>query len=211
MKEPGVEESMKCTAVCILGLMMWSAAAFAQTTFMITGTRIPADLLKLNYGPLPTGILAYDLNICNENEKKESLTSSQVFQALAQSTSGIQPIGRQIMLAAILRNQRRGLSTILSVALNSATGVLSVLRATRSNVPAGTLAGAALGSMVVQQLLTGLRPVLSADEVEKFEGQVLEPALVLDGGSCVERTVFTVTSTKPASKTQYLDLSFHVR
>lgn len=202
---------MKFTAVSILGLVMWCGAAFGQTTFMITGTPIPAALLKLNYGSLPKGILAFDLNICNETDKKADLTSSQVFQALAESTTGIQPIGRQIMLAAILRNQQRSLSTILTVALNSTTGVLSVLGATRSNLPAGALAGAALGSVVVQQLLTGLSPVLSADQVEKFESQVLEPALVMDGGSCVERTVFTATSTTPTSKTRYPDLSFRVR
>jgi hypothetical protein len=177
---------------------------------MITGTRIPAELLKINYGQLPKGIVAFDLSICNQTDGKAALTSSQIFQALAESTSGIRPIGRQIMLAVILRNQRHSASTILTVALNSATGVLSVLGATRSNVPAGTLAGAALGSMVAQQLLTELKPVLTADQVEKFESQVLEPALVLDGGSCVERTVFS-TSSASINSTDRLDLSFHVR
>lgn len=198
-------------AISTLWLLIGAAALFGQDTFMITGTRIPAELLKMNYGQLPKGIVAFDLNICNQTDAKAALTSSQIFQALAESTSGIQPIGRQIMLAVILRNQRHSLLTILTVALNSATGVLSVLGATRSNVPAGTLAGAALGSMVAQQLLTELKPVLTADQVEKFEGQVLEPALVLDGGSCVERTVFSATTAAMASKAEHLDLSFHVR
>ena len=96
-------------AISTLWLLIGAAALFGQDTFMITGTRIPAELLKMNYGQLPKGIVAFDLNICNQTDAKAALTSSQIFQALAESTSGIQPIGRQIMLAVILRNQRHSL------------------------------------------------------------------------------------------------------
>jgi len=63
--------------------------------------------------------------------------------------------------------------------------------------------------MVGQQLLTSLKPVLTADQVQRFESQVLEPALVLDGGSCVERTVFTLTA--PGTRNKFEDLTFHIR
>jgi hypothetical protein len=134
--------------------------------------------------------------------------SSEIYQALAQSNAGLQPIGRQIMLAAILRNQNHSVASILNMLLNSATGVLSVLGAAKTKLPSGLLAGAALGSLSAQQLITNLRPVLTADQVEKFENQVLEPALVLDGGSCAERTVFASTENLKA-KTK--SLSFYVR
>jgi hypothetical protein len=112
------------------------------------------------------------------------------------------------MLAAILRNQNHSLLNILNVVLNSTTGVLSVLGASKYHLPAGVVAASALGSLAGQQIMTNLKPVLSADELEKFETQVLEPALVLDGGSCVERTVF-VSSGDSRAKAQ--PLSFHVR
>jgi hypothetical protein len=49
---------------------------------------------------------------------------------------------------------------------------------------------------------------VSADQLEKFDTQVLEPALVLDSGSCVERTLFTAGQD---SKVKPAILSFHVR
>jgi hypothetical protein len=194
----------------ILGVMLLAATNFArgQDSFSVTGTAIPKDLLKLNYGPLPRGIRAFDLSICNLAGSRQALVSSEVLQALAKTNPGLEPIGRQIMLAAILRNQNHSVSSIVSIALNSATGVLSVLAATRNTVPPALLGAAALGSFAAQQLLANLRPVLTADQVEKFESQVLEPALVLDGGSCVERTVFAL-SDDPRAPTK--SLTFHVR
>jgi hypothetical protein len=180
----------------------------AQSTFVVTGTPIPKDLLQQNYGRVPKGIGAYDLNICNSTETKQSVVSSEIYQALSESDKALQPVGRQIMLAAILRNQNHNAANILSVALNSATGVLSVLSSSKYSVPAGVLTGAAVGSLSIRQLLSNLRPILSAGQVEKFESQVLEPALVLDGGSCVERTVFTASEN---SRSKPRALSFHVR
>lgn len=52
------------------------------------------------------------------------------------------------------------------------------------------------------------KPVLTNDQVEKFETEVLEPALVLDSGSCVERTVFAAAAA-PSLKAHAL--SFHVQ
>jgi hypothetical protein len=112
------------------------------------------------------------------------------------------------MLAAILRNQNRSTGTMLALALNSVTGILSILSSSKYSPPPGVVTGAALGAMSAQQLLANLKPVLSSDQVEKFEAEVLESALVLDGGSCVERTMFAAT-TNPAAKTN--NLSFHVR
>ena len=170
----------------------------AQNTFAITGTPIPADLLQQNYGKLPKGIAAYDLNVCNISGSKQSLVSSEIYQAVAQSTAGLQPIGKQIMLAAILRNQNRSSSTMLTVALNSVTGILSILSSSKYSPPPGVITGAALGAMSAQQLLANLKPVLSSDQVEKFEAEVLESALVLDGGSCVERTMFAAAADSTA-------------
>jgi hypothetical protein len=181
--------------------------ARAQGTFEITGTPIPAQLLSQNYGNVVKGVNGYDLNICNISDAKQSLTSSRVYQALMQADATIQPVGRQIMLASILRNQSRSWSTIVGVALNSATGVLSIIGASSYKLPQSCTTGAALGSVTGQQLLTNLKPVLSVDQLEKFEDQVLEPALVMDAGTCVERTVFTIT----VGKAKPQGLSFHVR
>lgn len=192
-------------AACIL--LLTGSCSFAQATFEITGTPIPPSLLTENYGNVPKGIGAFDLNICNVTDNKQSIVSSRIFQALSDAYSSLQPIGREIMLASILRNQSHSAATILSVILNSTTGVLSVLGSTKTKLPAGLITGAAVGSLAGQQLLNSLKPILSADQVEKFESQVLEPALVLDGGSCVERTIFVnfaAVQPKPQS------LSFHI-
>src|ERR1700751_2522769 len=109
----------------MLALAAWTATA--QNTFEITGTPIPAQLLSQNYGNVPKGVSAYDLNICNITDAKQSLTSSKIYQAVMNSDATIQPVGRQIMLAAILQNQNRSLSTVLGLAMSSATSALSLL------------------------------------------------------------------------------------
>ncbi len=200
---------MKSFLLITAGLILASGTSFAQETFEITGTPIPAGLLAENYGNVPKGISAFDLNICNVTETKQSIVSSRIYQALSDSNSSLQPIGRDIMLASILRNQNRSLMSILGVVLNSTTGLLSVA-GTSKKLPTGFVTGAAIGSLAAQQVLSSLKPILSADQLEKFESQVLEPALVLDGGSCIERTVF-VSATNPKAKAQPLNaLSFRI-
>ncbi|MBV8808591.1 MAG: hypothetical protein JO033_07950 [Acidobacteriaceae bacterium] len=189
--------------------MIFGAGLFAQGTFVITGTAIPPALLQQNYGRMPKGIEAFDLSICNVTATKQSVVSSEIYQALAESNSELRPIGRQIMLASILRNQSHSPAAILGLILNSTAGVLSAFSTSRYSIPAGVVTGAAVVSISAQQILNNLKPVLSVDELDKFENQVLEPALVLDGGSCVERTVFTVSSVNPKNRAQ--SLSFHVR
>jgi hypothetical protein len=198
---------MKLIGLVIGGLLAMTAAA--QETFSVTGTQIPAELVKVNYGKLPKTIQAFDLNICNQSVEKQSVTSSQIYHALVQANSHLQPIGRQIIMGAILQNQQRSVATVLAVVLNSAVGVLSVLGAARTSVPTNVLAGAAVGSAVGQQLLGSLKPVLTADQVQRYESQVLEPALVLDSGSCVERTVFALAP--PGAAIIIQSLTFHVR
>ena len=118
------------------------------------------------------------------------------------------------MLAAILRNQAHSVSNILQIALNSTTSILSVLSVSRVQLPSGLVTGLALGSLTGQQVISSLKPLLSADQVEKFEAQVLEPALVLDSGSCVERTVFVTGFVKLKGKAKLYaapdPLSFHI-
>ncbi len=192
----------------LASLMAACGMSSAQNTFTITGTAIPAELVQQNYGRLPKSITAYDLNVCNVSGSKQSVVSSEIYQALSQSNTGLQPIGKQIMLAAILRNQNRSSGTLFTVTLNSVTGILSILSSSKYSPPPGVVTGAALGAISAQQILTNLKPVLTTDQVEKFEAEVLEPALVLDSGSCVERTVFT-SAIDPSSKAH--KLSFHVR
>jgi hypothetical protein len=198
---------MKLIGIAIWGML--AMPALPQDTFSVSGTRIPADLARVNYGSLPKSVVGFDMNICNLTDNKQSVSSSQIYQVLVESNPGLQPIGRQIMLAVILQNQKRSAATVLSVVLNSAVGVLSVLGAARTGVPVNILAGAAVGSVVGQQLLSGLKPVLTADQVERYESEVLEPALVLDGGTCVERTVFTLSAA--GSTGTLKNLRFHVR
>jgi hypothetical protein len=204
---------MKSFKLLLMIGMCAAATLSAQETFAITGTAIPPELLKLNYGSLPKGVRAYDLNICNMTAAKSPLSSSHVYQALVEAQADLQPIGRQIMLAAILRNQNRSVKTWLNMALSSTTGVLSVLGAGHTGISSRLLSATALGALVGQQLLTAWSPVLTADQVEKFESEVLEPVLLMDGGSCVERTVFTALSAaSPKSAKQAIsNLEFHVR
>ena len=198
---------MKNLLSAVVGISLFSICCLAQDTFAVSGTVIPPDLLQQNYGKLPKSVAGYDLSVCNLSGARQSLVSSAIYQALAASDAALHPIGRQIMLAAILRNQNRSPLNILTVVLDSATGVLSVLSSTRRSIPGGLATAAVLGSFSAQ-LLGNLKPVFPADQVEKFETQVLESALVLDGGSCVERTVFAATGN-PKSKSQ--SLSFHIR
>ncbi|MBV8069670.1 MAG: hypothetical protein JO270_07185 [Acidobacteriaceae bacterium] len=197
---------MTISAFKLLPLLLAGSACFGQT-FQVTGTAIPQSLVRMNYGKIPNGISAWDLSICNVTNAKQSVVSSAIYQALASSNNGLQPIGRQIMLAPILRNQNHSAGAIAGLILNSATGVFSVL-GSASRVPAGVLTGAAVASMSAQSVLNHLAPVLTNDQLEKFETEVLEPALVLDGGSCVERTVFALSTT---GKPKAANLSFHVR
>ena len=200
---------MRFLSQILISLVLCGGAVSAQnTTFTITGTAIPAELLALNYGKLPKGVVGYDLNICNGSPTKQPIVSSEIYQAMSQSTVGLQPIGRQIMLASVLRNQNRSTSTLVSVILNSVTGVLSVLSSSRYSVPTGLVTGAALGTISAQQIFSNLKPVLTSDQVSKFENEVLEPALVLDSGSCVERTMFA-SSIAPSQAAH--SLKFHVR
>lgn len=181
---------MKISRLLLIIGLSAAASLAGQDTFAVTGTSIPLDLLKLNYGTLPKGIQGYDLNICNQTDARHPITSSQIYQALAESQGNLRPIGRQIMLAAILRNQNHSLKTWLNLGLSSTTSVLSVLDKGQSSTQSNIFSAVALGALIGQQLLATWNPVLTADQVEKFEAQVLEPALVMDGGSCVERTVF---------------------
>ncbi len=129
----------------VAGLMAFTvSAAPAQNTFEITGTPIPAQLLAQNYGSVVKGVNAYDLNICNITDAKQSLTSSKVYQALMQADTTIQPVGRQIMLASILRNQSRSLANVLNLAMSSATSALSLLGSSTYKLPSTWSTAAAL-------------------------------------------------------------------
>jgi hypothetical protein len=196
--------------IVVVTLICLGQSCFGQATFDVTGTSVPVDLLQQNYGRLPRHVGAFDLNICNSTSVKQSVISSQIFQALAKSNPEVQPIGRQIMLATILRNQGRSPLTILNVSVASVSALVSVLGVSKYTLPAQWAAGLAIASFSGQQIISSLRPVISADQLQKFESQVLEPALVLDAGSCVERTVFTVTND-PNTKTKAKALNFSVR
>lgn len=195
----------------LISALFWTALlsvlSFAQTSFVVTGTAIPADLLQQNYGKLPKGLIAYDLNVCNVSPTRQAVVSSQIYQAMSRADVNLQPIGRQIMLATILRNQNRSAAGVWMVALNSAATVLSILSSSRYSVPRGLATAAAVGAISAQQITAALKQS-SSNQLEKFETQVLESALVLDGGSCVERSVFAATAN-PKSKSQ--SLSFYVR
>jgi len=196
---------MKNLVWAVVSIVCLGATGFAQSTFEVTGTPLPATLLKQNYGKTPKGIAAYDLNICNSSPVKQSVVSSEIYQALAKSDATLQPIGRQVVLASILRTQNWSTLRIVNIALSAVTGALMVLTPPKGS--GQLLAAIALGTLSAQ-LTSGLPGSTTADQLEKFEAQVLEPALVLDAGSCAERTVFTVLDPevkKPAG------LSFHVR
>lgn len=192
----------------VIAAAVLAGNAFSQGTFAVTGTPIPASLLQQNYGAVPKGVTAYDLNICNVSASRQSVLSTQIYQALSTEYGTLQPIGREIMLAAILRNQNRSPLNLAGIALSSASTALSVLSSSKLHAPSGLLTGVALASMTGQQVLNVLKPALSVDQLQNFESQVLQDALVLDSGSCAERTMFAAVMA-PNSKAQIL--SFHIR
>ncbi len=190
---------MKITVLCIVLGVVFSINVFSQEKFTVSGTPIPPPLVQQSYGRMPKGIAAYDLSICNITSERQALLSTQIYQALAESNLQITPIGRQIVLAAILQNQNRSFSTIFGVAFNSTTAILGLVSSSRSinlSVRATTVLG--FGSIVLGQVINQIKPVLAPDKLEKFDREALEPALVLDGGSCVERTLFTVAAANKA-------------
>src|SRR5579875_1080845 len=144
---------MKSIVTAVCATLLLSMVAFGQADFEVTGTPIPSDLLQLNYGSLPKSVSAFDLNICNISAIKQSIVSSKIYQALAQAKAGLQPVGRDSMLAVTLRQQNRDPLVLAGVALNSATGVLSVLGASKLAISRGLTEGAALASLSGQQLL----------------------------------------------------------
>lgn len=184
----------------LAGLLYASAqGGFAQDKITVSGTPIPKQLLEQNYGSMPKGVTGYDINICNISDGRQTLVSSQVYQALSQANTSFTPIGRQIMLASILRNQSKSLLTILGVSLNAGTGIVALLSTSNSmNLPDSFKTVVGLSALVLGQVTNQLKPVLAPDKVEKFDREVLEPALVLDGGSCVERTVFALAKNRKA-------------
>jgi hypothetical protein len=197
---------MRHAGLAALIITFLCTESFAQSTFEVTGTPLPATLIKQNYGKMPKGITAYDLNICNSSGVRQSVVSAEIYQALSGSDATLQPIGRQIVLASILRTQNWRTLRVLNIALNAVTGALMVLAPPKGS--GQLLAAIALGTLSTQQQTNGVPGSMTADQFEKFEAQVLEPALVLDAGTCAERTVFTASNPevkRPAG------LSFHVR
>ena len=198
---------MRLVVATALGMALLQGLGFGQATFEVTGTPVPPDLLKVNYGALPKSMGAFDVSICNLTELKQTVLSSRVYHALAASNPNLQPIGRQTVLAVILRNQGRRPYNILSVTLNSASGIFSVIGASKLALPPNLSTAIAFAALTGQQLLPTLKPVTTVDQIEKFESQALEPSLLLDGGACVQRTVFTVLSDRAKAT----PLSFRVR
>src|SRR6266513_683861 len=117
---------MKNLVLAALIMISLYAKGFAQSTFEVTGTPVPLTLVKQSYGRMPKGIAAYDLNICNSSRAKQSVVSNEIYQALSKSDGSLQPIGRQIVLASMLRTQNWSAQRIISVVLNSVMGVLTV-------------------------------------------------------------------------------------
>lgn len=195
-------------------LCLASLRAAAQDSISVTGTLIPQQLLVQNYGNMPKGVSGYDLSICNISQQKQTVISTQIYQSLVKSNVSLMPIGRQVMLASILQNQSRSFTTILNVALGSATGIVALLSSSSSvRAPNGLVTSLGLSSLMLGQVTTSLKPVLPADRVQKFEREALETALVLDTGSCVERTLFAVDSTPSAAgaKRKPADLQFRMK
>jgi hypothetical protein len=89
---------MKLLRWTSLNLLWISALASGQSTFVVTGTPIPASLLQQNYGKLPKGITGYDLNICNTTNAKQSVVSSEIYQTLTQTNIDLHPIVKSCWL-----------------------------------------------------------------------------------------------------------------
>ena len=197
---------MKPFAIVTFLTALAATSVCAQNALNISATPIPASLLTQNYGKMPRGVAGYDVTICNASTTKQIVISSEVFQAMVQQQAGVQPIGKAIMLAAVLHNQNSSFFNILNVALGSASGVLSVLSSAHS-IPNSVITGTSLGSLALQQVLNNLKGYTSASVLQQFDNQILETALSLDGGSCVERTIFTLVTN---NKVKPAPLSFHV-
>jgi hypothetical protein len=202
---------MKHVVLAMVSITFLGVGGFAQSTFEVTATPVPLALLKQNYGKTPKGITGYELSICNSSRAQQSVVSSEIYQAMSKSNPAIQPLGRQMVLGSILRAQNWGALRILGIVLNSASNVLMVLSSSKYGGSQRVLAAIALGSLSAQELTVGQKTNMSADQLEKFETQVLEPALVVDSGSCVERTVFTATQDSKEFRVKPASLSFHVR
>ena len=200
---------MRKCLVLVAAFCATASTVCAQENFTVSGTPIPAQLAIANYGPMPKGVTGYDVSICNTTEQRLSVVSSQIYQSLSQTNLAMKPLGRQIMLTAILQNQRRSVASIAGIAFNSATGIAALLSASRgATIPTGFRTSLGLGSILLGELTGQLKPVLPPDKVEKFDREVLEPALVLDGGSCVERTIFALSGDRKSAPAA---LSFHIR
>ncbi|HEX4230999.1 MAG TPA: hypothetical protein VHZ07_20145 [Bryobacteraceae bacterium] len=197
---------MKTLLIGILCAGLAASSLCAQNSLNIAATPLPASLLTQNYGKMPKNIGAYDLTICNSSSAKITVISSEIFQALVQQQAGVQPIGKQMILAALLRNQNNSFFNILNMVLGSASGVLSVLSSAHT-IPSDVITGTSLGSLALQQVLNNLKPYSSVSALQQLENQVLETAISLDSGSCVERIVFTLIANK---KVKQAPLSFHI-
>ncbi len=198
---------MRVVVAATLGMAFWGGLGYGQATFEVTGTPVPPDLLKANFGSLPKSIGAFDTNICNLTELKQTVISSRIYQGLASSNRDLQPLGRQLVLAAMLKRQAHRPINIFAWSLGTVTGVFSVVSASKYALPGNWATAVAFASLTSQQLLGSLKPPTTVDEIEKFESQALEPSFMLDGGSCVQRTVFVVVSNRAKAT----NLSFHVR
>lgn len=200
---------MKTIFWSILLVCLLVSSSAAQDKFNVTGTPIPKDLLEDNYGKLSKGLAAYDVIICNATEERQSVTSTQIYQSLTRYNPELQPLGRQVILASILRSEKRSIWNILNVSMTTATAVFGLMSNSKDfNVGSGVKTAVALSSLALQQFMTSFQPPLPPDRMQKFDREALEPALVLDGGSCVERTVFAVASNPKQAPSA---LSFRVQ
>ena len=195
--------------IALGALLLRALLATAQDTFTVTGTAIPPSLLARNYGSMPKGIVGYELTICNTTDQKQSLTRSQVDQALAGSTSQITPVASQVILASMLTTRGQKILSFATFGLNTAVGICALLSTSKkSNPPANVKTGISVASMTLPQLATLLQPVPPVDRVQKYETDVLPPALVLDSNSCVEKILFVVAAA-PNAKPEAL--AFHIK
>ena len=186
---------MKTIFFVVLLVCVLVSASAAEDKFTVTGTPIPKGLLEDSYGKLPKDLAAYDVIICNATEEKQSVTSTRIYQSLTKSNPDLQPLGRQIVLASTLRSEKHSVWNILNVSMTTATAVFGLMSNSKDfDVGSGVKTAVALSSLALQQFMTSFQPSLPPDRMQKFDREALEPALVLDSGSCVERTVFAVAS-----------------
>ena len=135
--------------------------------------------------------------------------SAQVVNALVER-NGVDPAQiEDLQWGCVTQIEEQAWNIGRNVALTAGTGVFALLSTSKTmNVPDSAKTVIALGSLLFGQVTASLQPVLPADKVEKFDREVLEPSLVLDGGSCVERTVF---ASLDDGSTKTPALVFHVR